>query len=327
MEDAVCARNVSILCPLCRESEVTTLYPEVQDYITQDVFSVLRCSKCDLSWTQPVPNDLNPYYPHTYRRYNIFVLSVLKFLYRRRVSRWNQLFDKPGSALELGCGDGFMLNALRSYGWRVFGTERTDSMAAFARKNFGLTVYVEDNAPIPTGEKYDLVIMFQVLEHLRDPILQLTRAVSLLGPNGKLIICVPNRASWQAKLCKEQWFHLDVPRHLFHWSPDSLRVAAEIAGVKFDSSSFTSLEHDPYGWIQSILNCAFGDRNRMTLLLMRAKPFQLRDLVMLMLAVAITPCAFLVSLSSWVLGRGAIIQVVLTRDTGLASHPASEKSR
>jgi len=289
------------------------LYPHAADYITKDVFGVWSCPKCRISWTQPIPANLEPYYPRSYRRYNAIIIAILKFLYRQRVARWNRLFAQPGSALELGCGDGFMLNALRSFGWEVCGTERTEEMAAFAREHFGLTVFVENTQPIPREKRFDLVIMFQVLEHLADPLPQLSRAASLLASGGRLVIGVPNFQSWQAEYGRDGWFHLDVPRHLFHWSPDSLREAAQRSGLKVDSISFVSLEHDPYGWVQSILNRQFGNCNRLTRLLMRAEPWRPKDLVTLALAALLTPVALGLSLASWACGRGAIMQAVLSK--------------
>jgi SAM-dependent methyltransferase len=170
VKDAQLSDNVSKACPTCGTAAFQTLhYQQAADYITGDVFSVLRCSQCQLISTSPVPENLEPYYPRSYRRYNFLILAILKTLYRVRVSRWNALFQKPGRALELGCGDGFMLNALRSKGWDVCGTERTDEMARFAREHFGLTVFVESSSHISHEQKFDLVILFQVLEHLADP--------------------------------------------------------------------------------------------------------------------------------------------------------------
>ncbi len=313
MEDAASARKVSLLCPICEAGEVTVLYPEARDYITKDPFQVLACKKCSTSWTHPVPGNLEPYYPRSYRRYNAIIIAILKLLYRRRVARWNRLFAKPGAALELGCGDGFMLNALRSLGWDVCGTERTEEMARFAREHFGLPVFVEGSQQIPHGKAFDLVIMFQVLEHLADPLPQLKRACSLLSEGGRLIIGVPNFASWQASYGGDGWFHLDVPRHLFHWSPDALREAASRCGLRVESISFASIEHDPYGWVQTILNRQFGNGNRLTRLLMRAERWQAKDIATLMLAALLSIPAFALSLISWACGRGAIMQGVLAR--------------
>ena len=83
--------------------------------------------------------------------------------------------------------------------------------------------------------------------------------------------------------------------------------------MQVDSISFASIEHDPYGWVQSILNRAFGNRNRLTRLLMRAEPWRIRDLLTLILAGILTPLAFALSVASWICGRGAIMQAVLSK--------------
>ncbi len=315
MKDAASTREVSIFCPVCAAQTARVIYPEARDYITKEAFAVVGCSGCGASFTVPVPESLDRYYPRSYRRYNAVIITFLKLLYRQRVLRWHRLFSKPGKVLEIGCGDGFMLNNLQSLGWRVFGTERTVEMATFAREHFGITVFVEDTTPIPAGECYELVVMFQVLEHLADPIPQLTRASSLLAPGGKLIIGVPNFASWQSQFGRDGWFHLDVPRHLVHWTPQSIRAAADKADMCVDSIAFTSVEHDPYGWIQTVLNRVFHNGNRLTRLLMRADRWRLTDIGTLALAALMTPFACALSLISWIAGRGAIMQVVLSKKT------------
>jgi SAM-dependent methyltransferase len=312
VEDAQLSDNVSKPCPTCGSAAFQRVqYEHAADYITGDVFRTLRCSQCELVSTSPLPESLERYYPRSYRRYNLLILAILKTLYRWRVSRWNTLFKEPGSALELGCGDGFMLNALRSKGWSVCGTERTEEMARFAREHFGLTVIVENSTPLSAEKKFDLVIMFQVLEHLADPLQQLSRARALVHERGKVVVCVPNIASWQSIFGKQRWFHLDVPRHLFHYSPASLASLARVAGFNVNSIGFASVEHDPYGWVQTILNVAVGNNNRLTKLLMRMVPWRASDALTVALACVLSPVAFLIAGLSWVCVRGAIMQVVL----------------
>jgi SAM-dependent methyltransferase len=300
-------------CPVCSCTGAKTRIKiaGARDYLTGDDFSVLQCKRCQLAWTEPRPTDLNPYYPTRYRRYNKVIISILKTLYRSRVRSWSKSFANPGTALEMGCGDGFMMDALRELGWQVAGTERTAEMARFAREHFGLTVYVEDDQPIPSGARYDLIVLFQVLEHLGDPLEQIKRCRGLLKPGGRIVIGVPNFLSWQSRYAGPNWFHLDVPRHLFHHSPESMRELALAAGLKVDRVTFFSPEHDPYGWIQSFLNKSFCDGNRLTKLLMRMVKPDPRDLLNLTLAALLTPIAITLSLVSWAFGKGAIMQVEL----------------
>ncbi len=306
-------------CTVCSAQSGATngtkvIYEQAKDYITEDNFSVVGCSKCSLAWTVPVPSNLDPYYPKSYRRYTPIILFILKTLYRNRVKGWSNLFSKPGSALELGCGDGFMINALRELGWDVTGTERTSMMATFAREHFNLNVVVEEEGQkLEQGKQYDLIIMFQVLEHLIDPVKELKRARSLLKPDGKLVVGVPNFSSWQSKFARQGWFHLDVPRHLFHHSPESAKYLASATGLRIDNINFVSFEHDPYGWVQSILNRCFSNKNRLTKLLMRSTSFKTSDVFTFILASLLTPFALILSTSSWILNKGAIMQLVFSR--------------
>lgn len=300
-------------CPSCFSRATSVAYPEACDYIRGEAFEVVQCKECALAWTSPVPNDLGPYYPHFYRRYNPLVLSTLTFLYRRRVARWCRKLTKVGSALELGCGDGLMLRALRSHGWDVAGTERTEDMARFARENFGLTVYVEPQNPIPREARFNLVVMFQVLEHIEAPVEELQRVAGLLEDDGVVIVGVPNFASWQSRFGRSSWLHLDVPRHLTHFSPQSLAAVAAKAGLEIRAIDYVSLEHDPYGWVQTILNRVFKNRNRLTALLMRAAPWRPGDIVTVLLAALLAPFAVALSLLSWRRGQGALFEALLVK--------------
>jgi SAM-dependent methyltransferase len=284
------------------------------DYITDQSFQVLQCPKCKLAWTSPCPSDLNPFYPGTYRRYTAPIIAILKTLYRKRVQRWSRHFTQPGSALEIGCGDGFMLDALRSLGWSVTGTERTDQMSRFAREHFGITVYSEDSSGLPKDDRYDMIILFQVLEHLANPVQEINRYRQLLKPGGRIVIGVPNFTSWQSRYAGPNWFHLDVPRHLFHHSPESMQALAKAAGLAIQNISFYSPEHDPYGWIQSILNKHFANANRLTKILMRMTPVQTQDIVPLLLIAPLSVIAIALSLISWGLRQGAVMEIVLRED-------------
>lgn len=283
------------------------------DYVTGDPFDVAICPGCDTGWTTPVPTDLDPYYPRTYRRYNAWVARVLAVLYNWRVGRWSRLFVKPGAALELGCGDGVMLHALRSRGWEVCGTERTEAMAATARDRYGIRMYVDPEGPQPGRDRFDLIILFQVLEHLSDPVAALRHAAALLGEGGRIVVGVPNRGSWQAAFGGGVWFHLDVPRHLVHFTPAALEATAARAGLRVETVGFVSPEHDPYGWVQTILNRCSGNANRLALLLMGAEAWRMRDLVTLAAVVALGPLAVALALASWPCRRGAVMEAILVR--------------
>ncbi len=302
------------VCGSCGEPLADGRRIASRDYVTGDPFDVAICPGCNTGWTTPVPGNLDPYYPRTYRRYNAWVARVLSVLYGWRVSRWCRLYPKPGAALEVGCGDGVMLHALRSRGWEVCGTERTEAMAATARDRYGIRMYVDPEGPQAGHDRFDLIILFQVLEHLSDPVAALKRAAALLDDGGRIVVGVPNRASWQAAFGRGAWFHLDVPRHLVHFTPAALAATAAQAGLRVETVGFVSPEHDPYGWVQTILNRWAGNANRLSLLLMGAEAWRMRDLVTLAAVMAIGPVAVALALVSWPCRRGAVMEAILARD-------------
>jgi 2-polyprenyl-3-methyl-5-hydroxy-6-metoxy-1,4-benzoquinol methylase len=300
----------TIQCPVCDSDSATTLYPSVADYVTRDVFQVCQCNKCGVGFTYPQPNNLDKYYQKQYRKYVGIILLILKVMYGIRSRQWSRLFQQNGAALEIGCGDGYMLHSLKQEGWQVVGIERTPEMAEFARTNLGLEVYSSGIQEIPSQIQFDLIILFQVLEHIADPVAMLKELTHRLTQDGKLIIGVPNFGSWQRKFAGKTWFHLDIPRHLIHFSPESLEMALQQVGMTIKTIRYASLEHDPYGWIQSIFNRMFNDKNRLTRLLMRMDGLTLRTIVMVVSAIVLFLPAVFLSILSWVLGAGALMEVV-----------------
>jgi SAM-dependent methyltransferase len=302
------------VCPACGSSLRSNTFCRSRDYLTGAPFEVKECSGCGVGWTSPVPGDMEQYYPRRYRRYVPAVAWMLSRLYGWRVRKWCRGNRSPGKAIEIGCGDGVILAALRRRGWTVCGTERTDAMAATARERYGIRVYVSPERPVPGHDCYDLIVLFQVLEHLNDPVEALRNARDLLANRGRIIVGVPNLASWQARLGRDKWLHLDVPRHLVHFTPKSLAGVAKRVGLRLEGIRFASPEHDPYGWIQTILNRWGSNENRLTKLLMGIVPWRFTDLLLVLAAIILCPFSITLAVISWGCRAGAIIEATLVGD-------------
>lgn len=297
-------------CKVCGAASPRLIYPAARDYITGQTFGVWQCAACGVAATEIASDaDLSPYYPAKYRRYTPLILAILKTLYRMRVARWTRRFAQAGHAYEMGCGDGFMLDALRQRGWQVLGSERTDDMLKIARDELKIPVFAGEPEDLPQTPTFDLIVLFQVLEHLPDPARTLQTLSGLLRPGGMLVIGVPNHASWQAAFGREKWFHLDVPRHLFHYTPDGLRQALERVGLSVVETSFVSPEHDPFGWVQTTLNRLDTRQNRLTRLLMRMDAPSGAGVLHLLAGALIGLVALPLTLISWLAGKGAIMQI------------------
>ncbi len=300
---------MKVNCPICN-SAATKLFI-ANDYLGPDSFAVEKCSSCGVGFTSPQPADLNKYYPDDYRQFAKFTRWVMQYLYRRHVHQWIKQLGFAGNALEVGCGNGWMLNALSDQGWKVVGYERNEIQANRVKAETGHPVRFGDLGAI-RDEKFDLILLFNVIEHLPDPVLVLRQCASLLTDRGVLIINAPNLDSWQASFSKAYWAHLDVPRHLFHFSEKSFDVALGKAGLRNTHVTTVSWIHDPYGWVVGVLNKLGFGHNRLTVELMKGTFrgfFNLSGVFMVLVSGLLLPFAVVASLVSWCFGKGALIEV------------------
>jgi SAM-dependent methyltransferase len=104
----------------------------------------------------------------------------------------------------------------------------------------------------PAGT-FDVVTLWQVMEHMYDPSATIRRIHAILRPGGTLVIAVPNAASVQAMLFRSRWYHLEVPRHLFHFTPASLTSFVEREGFRVRAFEFRSREHNGAGILGSLM--------------------------------------------------------------------------
>jgi SAM-dependent methyltransferase len=135
-----------------------------------------------------------------------------------------------GRYLDVGCGSGGSLGAQKALGWRVAGIEVDEAAAAKARR-FTDEVHVGDvlGARVAPGS-FDVVSAFHVLEHVPDPVALLRRMLDWLAPGGLVIVEVPNAGGLGASIFGRAWSGLELPRHLSHFTPESLTRAVAQAG-------------------------------------------------------------------------------------------------
>ena len=290
---------------------------DVRDYLSGDRFELHQCRRCGYARTEPVPRDLGRYYPQRYRRFNAFGAFVLRRLYLRRVDGWLARLPGGGVALEIGSGTGWMLGALRDRGWKAIGSERELGAAVVARVASAAPVFVGDLAAIRPAAGLDLVIMFHVLEHLERPDEALRDVAERLRPGGTLVLGLPNIGSWQARFAGRRWTHLDVPRHLCHFTPRAIEQALTDAGLRLERLTFTSFEHDPLAWVQAaleklgfedgiVLKLLFGVRGR--------RSGAGRTLAAIVLGIPLGAIALGVAMVSWRAQAGALMEVWATRE-------------
>lgn len=137
-----------------------------------------------------------------------------------------------GRLLEIGCGDGSFLRLMRSLGWRVAGLEPDTRAAQMARESHGLDVVegTVEGTLLPE-EAFDAIAIRHVIEHVAEPVRMLERIRPSLKPGGRLVVRTPNLDGWGHRVFRDSWMHLDPPRHLHLFTPQSLRTCVERAGL------------------------------------------------------------------------------------------------
>jgi SAM-dependent methyltransferase len=151
--------------------------------------------------------------------------------------------------LDIGCGDGSFLLSAEPEGWQVMGTELNPEPPRRA----GLEV-LSDLEELADDTRFDCVTLWHSLEHMADPVAVIRKIRKHISSSGVLMVAVPDYGGLQAKLFAENWFHLDVPRHLFHFDHRSLSTLLTAAGYEPVRWWHQEFEYDLLGWSQSALN-------------------------------------------------------------------------
>lgn len=221
-----------------------------------DLFSCVGCGFVRMG-TPPAAAEKELYPEDYYRKMSGFSRALeLLFLGERRAAVESR--KARGSILDVGCGSGEFLRVMSAAGWAVAGVEPSPSGAAAAPP--GVTLGTLESAGLP-DDSFDAVTMWQVLEHVPDPAAALSAARKMLKDDGVLLVSVPNIRSFQSRLGRERWFHLDLPRHIWHFSPPTLLRLLERSGFRVAEMRHFSMEYGPYGWWQTLLNLAGCEPN------------------------------------------------------------------
>lgn len=215
-----------VTCALCGANNAAILF-EGRDvwYKLPGRFPVCQCRECSHIYLNPRPSraEIGAYYPAAYAPYQPAIddePSLWRRLERRyatfkRIRLIQSRLKKKGRMLDVGCATGNFLAALRRQGWEGYGVETNAGAAAYARERFGLTVFTgELEAASFPDQHFDLVVLWDVLEHLHQPRQVLLETARIARPGGSLLLVLPNPDSLEAHLFGRYWAGWDVPRHL-----------------------------------------------------------------------------------------------------------------
>ena len=218
-----------------------------------NIYRLVKCSKCGLVFLNPRPTKesmLNYYLgndaeklPGKPRLHERFYFNLFRRIPARR----------KGVLLDVGCGSGRYIYMLREKGWDVKGVDI--AYTDYGKKELGLDIYEGNLAAMKfPDESFDAVTFWWTLEHMYDPLSMLKEAYRITKKDGVVVVGVQNIDSLEAKMFGKYWFHLFLPKHLYHFSPVSLEAMLKKAGfgrvkIRFDMFSFGVI-----GSLQCLLN-------------------------------------------------------------------------
>lgn len=221
-------------CPACGGPDLAYVLTAEDYTVSHERFDVYECGRCRLRFTQDAPdeNAIGRYYEsEAYISHSNTSAGLVNGLYQRvrriTLAQKRALLQevtgrRTGSLLDVGCGTGEFAHAMQEVGWHVRGLEPDAGARAFAKTEYDLTVE-EPDAIYRLNGTYDAVTLWHVLEHVHDLHPYLDRLRELIDGGGTVVIAVPNYTSPDAERYGAYWAAYDVPRHLYHFSPDSLR--------------------------------------------------------------------------------------------------------
>jgi SAM-dependent methyltransferase len=250
----------SFVCDLCEGTDGRALFAEPVP--GQGLRSLVQCQGCSLVRLHPLPapSEIPAFYGSDYygelnQKFGPLTELFILLFRLARVRALHALGVKGGKVLDVGCGRGQFLRLLSRLGYDVRGTELSADSAAAAQCHLGDRVRAGSlNSCAFADEEFDAVTAWQVFEHLHGARETLRECRRILKPGGALVLSMPNIDSWQHRWASSEWFHLDLPRHLYHYSPVTLRRLLESEGFVLSRVSHFSVEQNPFGFLQSALN-------------------------------------------------------------------------
>ncbi len=294
-------------CPLCNGKNVSVVYERLPHFHQA---ALMQCNNCGhlYSFIREEINVSDLYSDEIYKvvenRHSIFD-RIIKREYAGVLKQLDNMKIAKGNLLDFGCGKGQFGNLAEKNGWRVKAVETSPERAAYARNVYGLDVNSEFySSGSIFNIRFDVLTLFHVLEHLHVPGQLLQELIKTnVTENGIVIIEVPNIGSWQSRIAKDHWIHLDVPRHIHHFTPERLNKFLVSLGLVPVKRTYFSFHLGVLGMVDSLLK-KMGYRKNIIYELKNKKSKSLILRVALVL-----PFAIILEFTSSLFGKGGVIRI------------------
>jgi SAM-dependent methyltransferase len=250
----------STMCPQCGQSAALSF--STKDYnrrISGERFDYYRCDACSFIFLSPVPRDLGRYYPAQYYeipRNEAELAQRAEKLQRSKMDVVSR-YASRGTLLEIGPAYGLFAYLAKKAGFEVTAIEMDSRCCEFLRQTVGIHVVEGSNTLelLSSLPKYDVIVLWQVIEHLPDPWAILSAAARQLAPGGVLVIDTPNPAAFQFQVLGSRWTHVDAPRHVTLIPSPLLVERANRAGLQslaVETDGAIARGYNSFGWAHSL---------------------------------------------------------------------------
>jgi 2-polyprenyl-3-methyl-5-hydroxy-6-metoxy-1,4-benzoquinol methylase len=235
-----------INCQICGSDSNKKLFDCSDRFnITSEKFIIIKCNECNFVYLNPRPDveSISKFY--VFENYDPFVdissaKSILSKIYvylREFTVSWKrkqiEKIKKSGFILDFGCGTGEFLKEMENNNWKIFGVEKDENAVKYAREKLNLEVFSNSEFRILNSElKYDVITLWHSLEHIHNLKETIELLHSLLKQDGLMCIALPNIDSLDARFYKNKWIALDAPRHLYHFTPQSIQKFLNNSGFE-----------------------------------------------------------------------------------------------
>ena len=231
-------------CPICGSTDFRSVLVARDHTVSQETFPIAQCNGCQARFTQNIPDvdSIGPFYQaesyisHTDSRkglVNQLYHAVRNLTLKSKCALVKEVSGlSKGTLLDYGSGTGAFLDTMREAGWQVSGLEPDDTARGVAKQRYGLDLRSPSELHDIAPASFDMITLWHVLEHVHDLHHTLDGLEKALRPGGTLLIAVPNYTSGDAVHYGEFWAAWDVPRHLYHFSPASMKTLLQRHGLE-----------------------------------------------------------------------------------------------
>lgn len=257
-------------CIICNSDKVEYLFSSIDaDLKSENKYSLYKCTICGLIFINPLPvwRELESFYHQNYYGYSNGILyraqtvfkNIINYLRMRLIKK----YVKSGRVLDIGCGSGIFLKYLdRHTKFELYGQDISEvSLKLLSNENSNICYFNQGLNELVFSDYFSCITMWSVFEHMIEPVEALNEIRRMLKNKGKLILLIPNMDGLQTRLNLKEWFHLDIPRHIYHYNKESILKLLTANGFKIIDINDFSAEHGIYGWFQTILNILGFRRN------------------------------------------------------------------